>query len=337
MFKTVHLQHGGKLSLARVLAGHLDDGATLQSSSRRDRAGLRHPRGRAAPTTPSARRPRPARRWRSASSTPSRPATRCRAARPRRRRWSSVEPAPPVLAMALAAADRKDDVKLGQALLRAERGGSVADHGPQPADPRHRAVGAGRDASARRAGAAAATASASTSNRMRRRSAIRRPSASRSPSAAGTRSSPAATASSATWCWRSSRCRAAAASSSTRRWSAARCRETTSARWRRAWSTGWLRGPLGFPVIDVAGDADRRLLSQRRFLRSGVPHRGADRRQRSAAAMPAGAAGADPCGGDRLSDRRHREDQRHPVGPARPDSRLRHPRGLAGLGSASAP
>src|SRR6202051_4859082 len=33
VFKTVHLQHGGKLSLTRVLAGHLDDGATLQSSS----------------------------------------------------------------------------------------------------------------------------------------------------------------------------------------------------------------------------------------------------------------------------------------------------------------
>ena len=32
-FKTVHLQHGGKLSLTRLLAGHLDDGATLQSSS----------------------------------------------------------------------------------------------------------------------------------------------------------------------------------------------------------------------------------------------------------------------------------------------------------------
>src|SRR4030081_3226568 len=33
VFKTLHLQHGGKLSLARLLAGHLDDGATLQSSS----------------------------------------------------------------------------------------------------------------------------------------------------------------------------------------------------------------------------------------------------------------------------------------------------------------
>src|SRR6195952_3154681 len=33
VFKTVHLQHGGKLSLTRLLAGRLDDGATLQSSS----------------------------------------------------------------------------------------------------------------------------------------------------------------------------------------------------------------------------------------------------------------------------------------------------------------
>src|SRR5260221_3537047 len=33
VFKTLHLQHGGKLSLVRLLAGHLDDGATLQSSS----------------------------------------------------------------------------------------------------------------------------------------------------------------------------------------------------------------------------------------------------------------------------------------------------------------
>src|ERR1700759_190697 len=33
VFKTVHLQHGGKLSLARVLSGRLEDGATVQSSS----------------------------------------------------------------------------------------------------------------------------------------------------------------------------------------------------------------------------------------------------------------------------------------------------------------
>src|ERR1700712_2948858 len=32
VFKTVHLQHGGKLSLARVLSGRFEDGATVQSS-----------------------------------------------------------------------------------------------------------------------------------------------------------------------------------------------------------------------------------------------------------------------------------------------------------------
>src|SRR3954465_8737764 len=32
VFKTLHLQHGGKLSLARVLSGRLEDGATVQSS-----------------------------------------------------------------------------------------------------------------------------------------------------------------------------------------------------------------------------------------------------------------------------------------------------------------
>src|SRR6202020_3464852 len=33
VFKTMHLQHGGKLSLTPLLAGHLEDGARLQSSS----------------------------------------------------------------------------------------------------------------------------------------------------------------------------------------------------------------------------------------------------------------------------------------------------------------
>ena len=68
-------------------------------------------------------------------------------------------------------------------------------------------------------------------------SATARPSRSRSSSAAGTRSSPAATASSATWCSTSSRCRAAPASSSRTRSPAAWCRATTSRRSRRASST----------------------------------------------------------------------------------------------------
>ena len=35
VFKTVHLQHGGKLSLTRLLSGHLDDAAIVHGRSRR--------------------------------------------------------------------------------------------------------------------------------------------------------------------------------------------------------------------------------------------------------------------------------------------------------------
>ena len=126
-------------------------------------------------------------------------------------------------------------------------------------------------------------------------------------SAAATRSSPAATVSSATWCSTSSRCRAATASSSPRRWSAARCRATTSARWKRAFVDGLHAGPLGFPVVDLSvtltdgsyHSVDSSDLAFRTAARVGL--------QRRPAAMPAGAAGADPRGRDRLPDRRHRQ------------------------------
>jgi elongation factor G len=117
VFKTLHLQHGGKLSLTRVLSGHLDDGATLQSSSGEASrvSGIlavtcAHDTKRAAAeagetialgkldtvktgdTLSSGKTAAPA--------------------------LVSLEPTPPVLAIALSATDRKDDVKLGQALLR---------------------------------------------------------------------------------------------------------------------------------------------------------------------------------------------------------------------------
>ena len=117
VFKTVHLQHGGKLSLARLLAGHLDDGATLQSSSGESRAGLRHSCGQRRPRQQAGLgRSRRNRRARQARCDQDR-----RHALERQDRAGSlvkVEPTPPVLAMSLAATDRKDDVKLGQALLR---------------------------------------------------------------------------------------------------------------------------------------------------------------------------------------------------------------------------
>jgi elongation factor G len=117
VFKTVHLQHGGKLSLARLLAGHLDDGATLQSSSGESgrvsgvsvlNCGHENKRAAAeAGETVALGKLDSVKTGDTLSSGKTAP-----------KALVSVAPSPPVLAMAVAAADRKDDVKLGQALLR---------------------------------------------------------------------------------------------------------------------------------------------------------------------------------------------------------------------------
>jgi elongation factor G len=117
VFKTVHLQHGGKLSLTRVLAGHLDDGATLQSSS--GEAGRvsgilavsgahdsKRPAAEAGDTVALGKLDA-IKTGDTLSSGKTAPSSLLK-----------VEPVPPVLAMSLSSADRKDDVKLGQALLR---------------------------------------------------------------------------------------------------------------------------------------------------------------------------------------------------------------------------
>jgi len=117
VFKTVHLQHGGKLSLTRLLAGRLDDGATLQSSSGESGrvSGIlavngTHETKRAsaeAGEVVSLGKLEAVKTGDTLSNGKSAPSALVR-----------VEPSRPVLAMAIAAADRKDDVKLGQALLR---------------------------------------------------------------------------------------------------------------------------------------------------------------------------------------------------------------------------
>jgi elongation factor G len=117
VFKTVHLQHGGKLSLTRLLAGHLDDGATLQSSSGESGrvSGISavtcaHDIKRAsaeAGDTVALGKLDTVKTGDTLSSGKTAPPALVR-----------VEPLPPVLALALSATDRKDDVKLGQALLR---------------------------------------------------------------------------------------------------------------------------------------------------------------------------------------------------------------------------
>ena len=94
------------------------------------------------------------------------------------------------------------------------------------------------------------------------------------------------------------------------------------------------RGPLGFPVVDLAVTLTDGSYHTVEFLRCGVPGGGAARARRGSAegqarAARAGAVGRDrdPVGGSVEGDRpRHR--------PARPDPRLRFPAGLVGLGRA---
>ncbi len=117
VFKTLHAQHGGKLSLSRLLAGRLDDGAILQSSS--GEAGRvsgilgvsgGHDTKRAtaeAGETVALGKLDAIKTGDTLASGKTAPTALVR-----------IAPTPPVLAMSLAAIDRKDDVKLGQALLR---------------------------------------------------------------------------------------------------------------------------------------------------------------------------------------------------------------------------
>ncbi len=117
VIKTTHLQHGGKLSLARVLAGKLDDGATVQSSSGASGrvSGILAANGASDSKRPAAEAGEVVALGKldgiktgdTLSTAKTTPVS-----------LIDVTTAPPVLALALAAPDRKDDVKLGQALQR---------------------------------------------------------------------------------------------------------------------------------------------------------------------------------------------------------------------------
>jgi elongation factor G len=117
VFKTVHLQHGGKLSLTRLLSGHLDDAAIVHASSGEAAkvSGIlsvsgAHDTKRAAAEagdTIALGKLDTVKTGDTIAGGKTAPAAQVR-----------IEPAAPVLAMSIAATDRKDDVKLGQALLR---------------------------------------------------------------------------------------------------------------------------------------------------------------------------------------------------------------------------
>jgi elongation factor G len=117
VFKTLHLQHGGKLSLARILAGHLDDGATLQSSSGESGrvSGIFAVNGAYDSKRGSADAGDTVALGKLDAIKTGDTLAGGKTATPA---LVHVEPTSPVLAMSLAAADRKDDVKLGQSLLR---------------------------------------------------------------------------------------------------------------------------------------------------------------------------------------------------------------------------
>ena len=117
VFKTMHLQHGGKLSLTRLFTGHLDDAATLHSASGETArvSGIyavsgghdsKRPAAEAGDTVALGKLDS-FKTGDTIASGKTAPAAVIR-----------IEPVPPVLALSIGAADRKDDVKLGQSMLR---------------------------------------------------------------------------------------------------------------------------------------------------------------------------------------------------------------------------
>ncbi|WP_420131870.1 elongation factor G [Rhodopseudomonas sp.] len=135
VFKTNHLQHGGKLSLARVFTGTLNDGDNVLSAAGESArvSGIQAVGGGHDSKRPSATAGdvvalgkldsiKTGDTFGNGKTAPS--------------ALVEIAAAPPVLAMALAAADRKDDVKLGQSLQRlAEEDPSLTViHDPQTHD-----------------------------------------------------------------------------------------------------------------------------------------------------------------------------------------------------------
>ena len=300
VLKTFHTTHGGKMSVARLLAGQVGDGTTLTTPA--GEAGRvsgvfklmgQHfeKRGQATAGETVAFGKLDNAKTGETLSSGKQPAAAL----------VQVKPYAPVLAIAVQAKERKDDVKLGPAFtkLTEEDPSLTVVHNAES----HEVViwGQGemhlRVAAERLADRFMVPVSTRPPS-VGYRETIRKPISSE----ADTRSNRAVMANSVTWCWRSSRFRADPVSSSRTASPAAWCRAITFRRWRRASSMRSNTGRSAFPVVDMSRCADRRLLPHGGFLGSGIPHRRAHRHCGRFAAMPAGAARADPSGRDRLSE-----------------------------------
>ena len=240
----------------------------------------------------------------------------------------------------LSAGARDLDRREGAQGRREARSGAEQAGGGRPLDhhraqsryPRGHPVGAGRDASAGRDRAAHRPLRHRASRSGSRASAIARPSRRRSSSAAATRSSPAATASSAMSCSTSSRCRAGSGFKFAEKITGGVVPRNYIPSVEEGVIDGLKHGPLGFPVVDISVT-----------LIDGSYHTVDSSDQAFRTAGRIGVVEALPqchpvllepihLGRDRLPERCDREDQRHPVGTARADPRLRHARRLVRLG-----
>ena len=115
--KTFHGGHGGKLSLVRVLSGSLKDGAGAARPRRRHADG-RHPRAARRQAGQEKRSAGGRHGGAGAAGQCARPATACPSAKARRPSAQRRDADAPVYRLAIAAADRKDEVKVTAAIAK---------------------------------------------------------------------------------------------------------------------------------------------------------------------------------------------------------------------------
>ena len=127
VLKTLNTTHGGKMSVARVLAGQVGDGTTLLSGD--DEVGRVAGVFKLVGQTSEKRGPATVGETVAfAKLDKAKTGDTLTAGKQAHPAVAKIEPYPPVLAIAISAKERKDDVKLGQALQQARRGGSFDHH-----------------------------------------------------------------------------------------------------------------------------------------------------------------------------------------------------------------